>query len=373
MIDLPLGVFLTAGLVLLVVGAYLLVRGASSLARALGISPLVVGLTVVALGTSSPEIAVGVASVLTGPGGSNVAVGNVVGSNIFNVLVVLGAAALVVPLRTRFDVIRLEIPLTVGLSVLVLVLGWNGLLSAWEGAMLLVIGVGYLWFVVQRARKGAEGTWLLVTEDGSSGASGAAETSHYLRSGGFVAGGLVLLVLGSDWMVQDALRMAERWGVSELVVGLTVVATGTSLPELASSLAAVRAGEQDIAVGNVVGSNIMNLLFVLGLTATVAPSALPVRPIALGVDLPVMIACAVAALPIFWTGYEIARWEGALFLGAYLIYVTYLWLRGLQHEELAEFQWILLFVVLPLTALALGISVYRHWRENRQAHVEESI
>lgn len=363
--DLPLGLLLAAGLLLLLIGAHLLVRGASTLARYFGISPLVIGLTVVALGTSSPEIAVSVAAVFTEGGGTSMAVGNVVGSNIFNGLVVLGSAALIVPLRVDFDLVRFEIPFSIAISLLVLLLAGNGRIGSVEGLFLVTLGIGYLGVVARRAQTG---TTTLDAE--VAGTSAPTTLRGLLLATGSVLAGLALLVAGSEWMVVDARAIAVRWGVSDLIVGLTVVAAGTSLPELASSLVAVRGGEQEMAVGNAVGSSILNLLFVLGLTASVAPAGLTVGSAALGVDLPVMIACAVAALPIFWTGYEIARWEGSLFFASYGLYVLYLWMRGAEYEGLQEYRWILVVVVLPLTALAIGMSIYRHWIRSRNREID---
>jgi len=187
-----------------------------------------------------------------------------------------------------------------------------------------------------------------------------------MRNGGLILGGLVLLVLGAQWIVTGAVDLAQRLGVSELVIGLTIVAGGTSLPELATSVLAGLQGRREMAVGNVLGSNLLNLLAVLGLSALVAPDGVPAAPSVLWFDLPVMIATAVACLPIFFTGQVVARWEGTLFLGYYGAYVGYLFLAATQHDALPAFGTVMWGVVFPLTALILlGTSIREWWIERR--------
>ncbi|HUP23913.1 MAG TPA: calcium/sodium antiporter, partial [Thermoanaerobaculia bacterium] len=338
------------GLVLLVVGAEALVRGASRLALAFGISPLVIGLTVVAFGTSAPELAVSVTSSLGGA--ADVAVGNVVGSNIFNVLFILGLSALIVPLAVAQQLVRLDVPLMIAASLLLVLFGRNGQVSQGEGVVLFLGIVSYTVFLIRQSRREGKpvagepvGTGDPVAEDPVAreyqetfGEGAPKRSRQWVLDIGLVLGGLALLVLGGRWLVDGAVTFARLLGVSELVIGLTIVAAGTSLPEVATSIVAAVRGERDIAVGNVVGSNLFNILCVLGLASAVTPGGLPVSAGALRFDIPVMVAVAVACLPIFLTGHVIARWEGGLFLGYYLAYVLYLVLVATGHELLGPFR-----------------------------------
>lgn len=346
------------GIAALVFGANLLVRGASRLAAALGISPLVIGLTVVAFGTSSPEMAVSVQSAWSGQ--TDIAVGNVVGSNIFNILFILGLSALIAPLIVAEQLVRKEVPMMIGVSVLLLLLALDGTLGRFEGAALFAGVVAYtVYLIVQARREGAAASADYLKE---FGAQAAMRGRPWVLQIALVVAGLMLLVLGSDWLVQAAVQTARLLGLSELVIGLTIVAAGTSLPEVAASVVAALKGERDIAVGNVVGSNLFNVLAVLGMSSLVSPAGLNVAPALLAFDLPVMIAVATACLPIFLTGNRIARWEGALFLSYYCLYVTYLVFAATGHEVLPLFASAMMFFVLPLTAVTFAVVTYRSLR-----------
>jgi cation:H+ antiporter len=347
-----------AGIAALILGANLLVRGSSALAAALGISPLVVGLTVVAFGTSSPELAVSVQSAWSGR--ADIAVGNAVGSSVFNVLFILGLSALVAPLGVAGQLVRKEVPLTIGASVLLFVLAWSGNIGRWEGALLFAGIVAYTAWLLRAARR--EGEPASGDYAREFGDAAAARGRHWALQVGLVVLGLALLVAGSRWLVEGAVTLARRIGLSELVIGLTIVAAGTSLPEVAASIVATLKGERDIAVGNVVGSNLFNILAVLGLSALVSPAGLAVAPALLRFDIPVMIAVMVACLPIFFTGHRIERWEGAVFLAFYAAYVAYLVLAAKGHAALPVYGAVLAGFVLPLTALTLGILAWRSWR-----------
>jgi len=342
----------------LVAGAEALVRGASRLAAALGVSPLVVGLTVVAFGTSAPELAVSVSSSFAGQ--NDIAVGNVVGSNIFNVLFILGLAALITPLVVAQQLVRLDVPLMIGVSVLLGVLAADGQVSRFEGMLLFAGIVAYTAFAVRMSR--AE-TATVQAEYASEFEADAARPGGAAINTFLVVVGLGALVLGSRWFVTAAVAVAQRIGVSELVIGLTIVAAGTSLPEVATSVIASLRGERDIAVGNVVGSNLFNILGVLGLSAVVAPDGLAVAPAVSRFDLPVMVAVAVACMPIFLTGHRIARWEGGLFLAYYVAYVTYLVLGATQHDALPAVNRVMVVFVLPLTVVTLAVLTVRAVRE----------
>jgi cation:H+ antiporter len=344
-------VTLFAGLGLLVGGAELLVRGASRLALATGLSPLVVGLTVVALGTSAPEAAIGVDAALRGAAG--IAVGNVVGSNIANVLLILGVCALLAPLAVARQLIRLDVPVMIAASVVVLVLALDGRIGRGEGGVLMAAAVVYTATLVWLARREAPAQ----RDDTPAGSGGV-----WWRDALAVLAGLALLVLGARALVGAAVEIALALGLSELVIGLTVVAVGTSLPEIAASLVAVRRGQGEMAVGNVVGSNVFNVLAVLGITAVVATGGVPVSAAARSFDLPVMTAVAFACLPVLFTGYRIARWEGALFVGYYVAYVAYLLLDTTGHDAAPVMAAAMLGFVVPLTAVTLAVVSVRAWR-----------
>jgi cation:H+ antiporter len=348
---------LLAGLVALLAGAELLVRGASRLALRFGVSPLVIGLTVVAFGTSSPELAVSVQSGLAGQ--ADIAVANVVGSNIFNVLAVLGPTAMIAPLVVRQQLVHFEVPIVLGLSVLVLVMALDGRIGPFDGLLLVAGLIAYTAVVLRRTRREAAAVKSEYAKEFGVAASGwlARLTVQVVC----VLGGLGLLVLGATWLVDSAVSIARALEISEAVIGLTVVAAGTSLPELATSVVAALRREPDIAVGNVVGSGVFNLLGILGIAALVTPGGLSVAPALLSFDLLVMIAVAFACLPIIGTGHRIARWEGALFLGYYVVYVTYLILAATQHDALHGFSSTMLGFVLPLT----GVTLLVLWAQRR--------
>jgi cation:H+ antiporter len=343
---------LIAGLALLLVGAEVLIRGASRLALATGLSPLVVGLTVVAFGTSTPELAISLDAALRGS--PDIAVGNVVGSNIANVLLILGLSALVAPLIVARQLIRLDVPVMVLISGLVLFLAMDGRLARWEGLLLVGLGVLYTVALIRIGlRDGAR-----VGDDIDAAPAGAWWLNALL-----ILVGLALLILGARWLVEAAVTIATGLGVSELVIGLTVVAVGTSMPEIATSILATLRGQREIAVGNVIGSNIFNLLVVLGATASLSPAGVGVSDAAIRFDLPVMTAVAVACLPIFFTGHCIRRWEGALFLGYYVAYTAYLLLAAADHDALPAFSRMMMLFVLPLTAITLAVVMLRALHE----------
>lgn len=352
-------VYLIAGLVLLVAGAEVLVRGAAKLAAQFGISPLVIGLTVVAFGTSAPETAVSVQAALNGSG--DIAIGNVVGSNIANVLLILGMTALVAPLVVSRQLIRLDVPIMIGASLVTFGLAWDGELSRIDGALLFAGVVAYTLFLIisSRREKAAEADDEFAKE---FGLDEPAKPHAGLINAGLVLAGLVLLVVGSNFLVEGAVALARALGLSELVIGLTVIAIGTSLPELATSIMAAIRGERDIAVGNIVGSNIFNLLCVLGLASLVSPQTIGVSSNALAFDFPVMIAVAFACLPIFFAGYSINRWEGLLFMAYYVAYTAYLIMASTGRPFAELFGEAMLGYALPLTAVTLLVIAGRAWR-----------
>jgi len=349
------GLMLLGGLVLLVAGAESLVRGASKLAGALGISPLVVGLTVVAFGTSSPELAVSVSSALAGE--ADIAVGNVVGSNIFNVLFILGLSALVAPLAVAQQLVRLDVPIMIGVSMLLPVLGMDGHIGRGDGLILFGLMLAYTVFLVWQSRKESREVQEEYAREYAVGEEDKTPRAQGIDLA-YVAGGMVLLVLGSHWLVAGAVGIAQHFGVSELVIGLTIVAMGTSAPELATSVVASFKGERDIAVGNVVGSNIFNILAVVGLTGSIAPQGIPVAVEVLRFDLPIMIMVGLACAPVFFTGLSISRWEGGAMLAYYFAYLAHVVLAAVGHGALPGLDGVVLSAMLPASLLAV-LVLYR--------------
>jgi cation:H+ antiporter len=342
-----------AGLAVLVVGADVLVRGASRLAVSFGVSPLVVGLTVVAFGTSAPEMAVSVGSALAGS--PDLAIGNVVGSNIANVLLILGISALITPLLVDEQIIRQEIPIMIGASALLVVMALDGNIGLLESIALFGLVIAYTVFLVVQSRRASKS----VQDEFETEIPTSTWDRHWAVQVGLIAAGLVMLVVGADWLVDSAVAFARAFGVSDLVIGLTVVAVGTSMPEIATSIVAAIRGQRDIAVGNVVGSNVFNILAVLGAAGIAAGAGLPVSEAARNFDLWVMLAVAFACLPIMITGREIARWEGVIFLAYYAAYTAWLVLQAQQHASLPAFSGIMLGYVMPLTVITVVVSIVR--------------
>lgn len=351
-------VFLVIGTVLLVFSADFLVKGASRLAAAVGISPLVIGLTVVAFGTSAPELAVSVMSAFRGQ--ADLALGNVIGSNIFNVLMILGLAALVTPLVVAKQLVRLDVPVMIAASFLILWAGMDGRISRLEGIGLFALALLYTTFLIRQSRR----------ESATVAAAKAHELEQELglevvdetpiwKDVGAIALGIAGLVFGAKFLVDGAVDIARMLGVSELIIGLTIVAAGTSLPEAATSVVAAMRGERDIAVGNAVGSNIFNILVVLGLASVVAPAGIAVNAEAQRFDIPFMILVAITCLPVFLKSYRIGRWNGAAFIGAYLLYLADLIFTSKDCSFAGEFHSILELVIAPLIGIVLLWMLFR--------------
>jgi cation:H+ antiporter len=372
------------GLVLLVAGGELLVRGASGLATRIGMSSLVVGLTVVAFATSAPELAVTLGAVMGGEPG--LAVGNVVGSNIANVLMILGSSAIILPLLVKVQLVRIDIPFMAALSILFLLLAIDGGFSRVDGLILLVMLVLYIAVAIILSRRDGHvddlrgpGASIATASAGRVGQTArtsgdtmteAVEDVEARGSIGrdlvLVLIGVVLLVVGANILVKGATGIATAFGVSDLIVGLTVVAIGTSLPELATSIVAVRRGQRDLAVGNVVGSNIFNIGAVAGMAAMISPTGLPVPESALALDIPLMIAASVVLLPLAFTGSVIARWEGGLLVALYVSYLLYTVLAAAERPILQGFTTVMLWFITPLVVLTV-ISTVIHEISRRRA------
>lgn len=358
-------VWFVVGVVALVVGAESLVRGSSRLAARSGLSPVVIGLTVVAFGTSAPELAVSIGAAAGGE--SEIALGNVIGSNIANVLLVLGLSAVVGGgLVVAQRIVRVDVPIMIVMSALVLVLGLDGRIGRLDGGLFLAILIVYLVWTVRSAVGDQD-----ADEDHDRVADAATLASEYSSALGrekirgsslwrdllYVVGGLALLVVGAQSLVTAATDIARALDISELVIGLTVVAVGTSLPEMATSVVAAARGQRDMAVGNAIGSNLFNILAVLGITGVVSPVI--VSSGARGFDLPFMLAVAVACLPIFADGFILRRWQGAVFLSYYVAYLVWLGLDAAEHDLQSAFSSLMLYFAVPLTALTVIVVAYR--------------
>lgn len=350
-------VMLIVGLVLLVIGADLLVKGAARLASNFGVPALVIGLTVVAFGTSAPELAVSVKAAYSGQ--AELAIANVVGSNIFNVLFILGVAALISPLVISHQLIRQDVPIMVGVSIVAVLMTLDGNINKLEAAILAIGLVSYTWFLFyQGKQKGVD------VSDG--------EVEEMLKTNApmwqnilLVVGGLILLVMGARWLVQSAIELATAWGVNEAVIGLTIVAAGTSLPEVVTSIVATLRGQRDIAVGNVVGSNIFNILCVLGLSGLVSPTPLLAGEQMAGFDIPVMLGVAALCVPIFFIGSVLNRIEGFMFL---LLYVAYVWVliaMALSLGYLAQLQTAILYGLIPVVLAYVLVTLVLDLRKRR--------
>lgn len=353
--------FLLSGLAVLVCGAELLVRGASRLALGWGISPLVVGLTIVAFGTSTPELAVSLKAAWANH--SDLVLGNCVGSNIFNILFILGLCALISPLIVLQQLVRIDVPIMIGVHILLLFLGYNGSIGSLEGFLLILCLIAYTVFAVYKSKQESE---TVVKEYNETYSISLNNTKFKnIKSIVFVLLGLGLCVIGAGWMTDSAVAIAKALGMSELVIGLTIIAASTSIPEVATSVVATIRGQRDIAIGNVVGSNIFNILGIIGITSLVSPNEITVAPSVISFDIPVALACSVACLPIFFTGHKISRSEGFLFLGYYIAYVAYLLLSAAKHDSLPLFNQTMFMFVIPLTFITLSILAFRAFKGKR--------
>jgi cation:H+ antiporter len=352
-----------AGLSALFIGANALVHGASKLALSLSVSPLVVGLTVVAFGTSAPEMAVSTSAVVNGQ--SDIAIGNVVGSNIFNVLFILGLSAMLAPLVVHAQLIRQEVPIMIATVLILIALSMDAVIDMWDGGLLFALLIAYMVFLIRQSRQAPADQTAEFDAELIKAKSSSWDASWPVQIG-LIALGLLLLVMGSEWLVSASVAFAKQLGISDLVIGLTIVAAGTSMPEVAASLVAAFKGERDIAVGNVVGSNIFNVLGCLGLGGLVSGTAgMVVAPAVLTFDLWVLTAVSLACLPIFLSGREIARWEGGVFLIYYMSYVTYMIMAANDHDALPHLSNAMLSFVLPITIITLVVSVLGKKRTTR--------
>jgi len=314
-------VWIILGLAALIVGAELVVRYGARLARRLGVPPIIVGLTIVSIGTSAPELAVGIDAFRNDAG--SLAIGNIAGTNIVNLLLILGFSAILRPIFIGTQTLRLDLPAIAAASVLLFVLTLDGSLSIVDGVILVVVALGYTGLLI----------WMTKRESARVLAEFAHEYPPQRHHGPWwepvlqlvlLVVGLVIIVFGADWLVSGAVDLAEAAGVSDALIGLTIVAIGTSAPELATTIISTIRGDRDIAVGNLIGSSIYNLTFILGISLFFAPGAIEVDPMLIAVDLPIMVLVALACIPVFLTGKRMSRREGWAFVIAYVAYLAYL-------------------------------------------------
>ncbi len=348
---------IVGGIALLFGGGELFVSGSVALSLLFGIPQIVIGLTVVSLGTSAPELFVSLISTIQGnlgvAGADNLAVSNVVGSNIFNVLVVLGLSALIVPLRVKSRLVRRDVPLLLAVSMAVWGMASGGRVTWQAGVALLVATVMNIIWEMRTASE---------NPDEASEIDDSERSTPLVAAVKLVAG-LALLVGGSQLLVQGATTVALALGVSTTVIGLTVVAAGTSMPELVTSLVAAYRGKADLAIGNVIGSNLLNQLVILGLCATVSGSrGLGVDPLMIQRDLPIMVLTTIACLPIFWTQGVITRLEGGVLVALYVAYLAEQLLLNISPGYSDEFRLVVLVVLMPTVMVFLSWQVLA-WRE----------
>ena len=313
---------LLVGFVLLVKGADFFVSGSSSLARILRIPSVVIGLTIVAMGTSAPEAAVSITASLTGNNG--IAVGNILGSNLFNLLFIVGICALIRPFAADRSIVKLDLPVSLAAAGLLVVFIWDGRVVWWEGLLLIVCMAAYLTYTVLVALRQRK---RLLLEEGSEPAPAVdapKKPDKWWKSLLFMVGGLAAVVFGGDLVVDHASKIAVDWGMSQNLVGLTIVAVGTSLPELVTSIVAARKGDSGLALGNVVGSNIFNILFILGASACVSPLLLDPASF---VDTVVLIGATAVSFLWYLFAKKGTRWVGAVSVLLYLSYAVYICLR----------------------------------------------
>lgn len=310
-----------AGLVALIVGADVVVRAGTGLASWLGIRPMMIGLTVVSLGTSVPELAIGIDAARTGSSG--LAVGNIVGTNLVNLLLILGLSALLLPIALDRATLRFDLPAMVAAALALYVLSVDGLLTRLDGLVLLVGGVAYTAGLVQISRREAAEVAELADDPAAAGA-GPGDRPRPLRHVLAMIVAIVVVVIGAQLLVDGAVSIARTLGVTDAIIGLTIVAIGTSAPELITTVVATLRGDRDLAVGNLIGSSIYNIGAVLGLTVLVAPHGVPVPDEVLAADLGLLVVATAAAVPVFLSGRRVSRVEGGLFVAGYVTYLTWL-------------------------------------------------
>ncbi|MGD9603153.1 MAG: calcium/sodium antiporter [Gammaproteobacteria bacterium] len=321
MIDLSPVVIFIAGVVVILVGAEILLRSAARIAAWLGVSPIVIGLTIVSVGTSAPELAVGLTAVAADQG--PLAIGNIAGTNILNILLILGASAAVRPLPIRLQSLRLDIPAMAGAAVALILMSFDGRLTRAEGGLLVLAGLFYTLLVIRESRRqSAAAQRDFAAQFGAERVPARQRRLRLAWHAGLLVSGIALTVLGADLLVAGAGSIARDFAVPETVIGLTIVALGTSAPELATTLMATWKDERDVAIGNLIGSSTYNILAILGLTLLAAPDGIDVSREVAWIDLPLAALVAAVCLPVFRSDRCVSRVEGGVFVATYFVYLT---------------------------------------------------
>lgn len=318
----PAAIF-SGGLVVIVVGAELLLRGATRIAAMLGVKPILIGLTIVAVGTSAPELAVGLTAVSEDRGA--LAVGNIAGTNIFNVLFILGLSAVIRPLPLQLQSIRLDVPAMIGSAVVLFLMALDGVLTRTEGLVLIAAALAYTAALIHLSRsESAEMKQEFAEEFSPEALRAGRGLARGVLNASLLLVGIALTILGADLMVAGAIDLARTFAVSDAVIGLTIVAIGTSAPELATTVVATVKDDRDVAIGNIIGSSISNILVILGITCVAAPRGVDVGHDVLRIDVPLAAAVAIACWPVFRSDRMVSRREGIAFVAAYVVYLAIL-------------------------------------------------
>ncbi len=313
---------LLAGFVLLALGAELVVRTATRLAVSLGVTPMMIGLTVVAVGTSMPELVVAIVAGRQGSGG--LAVGNISGTNMLNILFILGLTALLRPLPLHLRVLKLDLPVMVVAAGMMAAMAWDGSISRLDGGLLCGAAVIYTAALIRLGRNESQAVKAEFEQMCAGDSPGRECERHRVRDSMLLAAGIGSTILGAQWLVDGAVDVARVLNVSEELIGLTIVAIGTSAPEFATTVVATIRDARDVAIGNLLGSSIYNILAILGIATVVTPGGFAVERQLLLVDIPLMLGVALLCIPVFVTGRQVSRAEGGLFVGTYLAYLTWL-------------------------------------------------
>jgi|SRR5690554_6003212 len=329
MISITILLFL-AGLLVLTVGAEILLRGASKIAAMLHIRPIVIGLTVVSIGTSLPELAIGIKSVNTSA--EDIALANIAGTNLVNLLLILGLSAAIRPLPIHQKTVKIEVVVMIFVALLLLLLSLDGLLSKWDGAIMLALGIGYLIFIIRSSRHEHRSVLKQFDEEYVADKPNGGKKPWQLWSWNFtlLIGGIAATIYGADLLVDNAVIIARSFGMSEAIIGLTIIAIGTSAPELVTTMVATVKNDRDVAIGNLMGSSIMNIVLILSSTILVSYNGLKVGGELLWVDLPLVALVAILCYPIFKSGGQVSRKEGIFFVSLYVAFLAYAFLFRIQ-------------------------------------------
>lgn len=314
-------VWIIAGLVALILGAELIVRGGTRVAARLGIPPILIGLTVVSVGTSTPELAVGIEAAVRGNGA--LAVGNIAGTNTVNLLLIFGLSALLKPLAVSARTVRFDLPAMGVVAVGFMFLAWDGSLTRADGAVMVGGGLAYTIAIIYLSRRESRAIEAAFAREFAGGQPRNSNVPALWGSVALIAG-IFVVVVGSDWLVDGSVALARKMGISEALIGLTIIAIGTSSPELVTSVVGTLRNDRDIAIGNLLGSSIYNILAILGITCLMPAVPLKVEPDLLAIDIPVMTAATLGCIPLFLTQRRVSRIEGGLLVASYLIYLLYL-------------------------------------------------